>query len=419
MDPLERELRDLLTSDRRDLPASLVPLDRVHAGASRRRRNRAAVASAATAVAVLAVAGTAAGAGFLPDDKAPVADSTPTVSRSIVPAPVPTSTAPDSTIDAPSGPAWGAARVTSVTATSTRTFVVLGELGDTGACRPPDCVRLAETHDGGRTFSALPIPDDARGAVEGSDADSATSVRFGSAQDGWLFGGGMWSTHDGGHSWVRTDMPGRVTRVEAAAGSAWALVATGADQERLLLFRTDVGLDDWQQVPDVQVTGPADLAVHGDQVVVMGAQQSRLWVGGPHGFAEHDSPCPGATFARLSSVGSVWATCGTGTSAALEVSTDGITWSAVPVSQANGALPNSVAVGARSLRQAIVSLGPEEPLSRLSTDGTDNPVPDPPTTGVATTYLGFTTPDVGYAIVGTRLWRTDDGGDTWTLAQIS
>jgi len=68
MDPLERELRDLLTSDRRDLPVSLLPLDRVHAGASRRRRRRAAVASAATAVAVLAVAGTAAGAGFLRDE---------------------------------------------------------------------------------------------------------------------------------------------------------------------------------------------------------------------------------------------------------------------------------------------------------------------------------------------------------------
>ena len=105
MDPLERELRDLLTSDRRDLPASLVPLDRVHAGASRRRRRRAAVASVATAVVVLAVAGTAAGAGFLRGDQAPVAYSTPTISHSNVPAPVPTSTAPATAI-APSGPAW-------------------------------------------------------------------------------------------------------------------------------------------------------------------------------------------------------------------------------------------------------------------------------------------------------------------------
>jgi hypothetical protein len=417
MDPLERELRDLLTSDRRDLPASLVPLDRVHAGASRRRRRRAAAASAVTAVAVLAVAGTAAGAGFLRGDEAPAADSTPTVSRSIVPAPVPTSTAP-ATVIAPSGPAWGGARVTSVTATSTRTFVVLGELGDTGACTPPDCVRLAETHDGGRTFSALSVPDDARGAVDGSDADSATGVRFGSAQDGWLFGGGLWSTHDGGHSWARVDVPGRVIRIEAAAGNAWALVASGADQERLLLFRTEVGVDDWQQVPYVRVVGPADLAVHGDQVVVMGAQQSRLWVGGTDGFADHDSPCPGATSARLSSVGSVWATCGTGMSATLEVSSDGIDWSAVPVSQANGALPNSVAVGARTSREAIVSLGPEEPLSRLSTDGTAIAVPDPPTAGVDTSYLGFTTPDVGYAIVGTRLWRTVDGGGTWSLLRV-
>jgi hypothetical protein len=415
MDPLERELRDLLTSDRRDLPASLVPLDRVHAGASRRRRRRAAVASAATAVVVLAGAGTAAGTGFLRGDGSPVADSTPTVSHSIVPAPAPTSTAPATAI-APSGPAWDGARVTSVTATSTRTFVVLGELGDTGACNPPKCVRLAETHDGGRTFSALPVPYDARGAVDGRDVDSATGVRFGSAQDGWLFGGGLWSTHDGGHSWARVATPGRVSRLEAASGTAWALVPTRDDG--MTLWRSPVGTDDWTQVTEVSVTGPADLAVQGDRVVVVGAQQPRMWVGGTDGFTAHDSPCPGATSARLSSVGSFWATCGTGMSAVLAVSGNGIDWSAVPVSQTNGAMPNSVAVGARTSREAIVSLGPEEPLTRLSTDGTTNAVHDPPTAGVATTYIGFTTPDVGYAIVGTRLWRTDDGGGTWTPVRV-
>jgi hypothetical protein len=416
MDPLERELRDLLTSDRRDLPASLVPLDRVHAGASRRRRRRAAVASAATAVAVLAVAGTAAGTGFLLDDKAPVADSTPTVSRSIVPAPVPTSTAPDTTINAPSGPAWGGARVTSVTATSTRTFVVLGELGDTGACRPPDCLRLVETHDGGRTFAALPIPDDARGAVDGSDADSATGVRFGGSQDGWLFGGGLWSTHDGGHSWARVATPGRVSRLEAAAGTAWALVPTR--DNAMTLWRSPVGTDDWTQATQVSVTGPADLAVQGDRVVVVGAQDAQSWVGGAGGFAEHASPCAGSLQTQLSTVGAFWVKCVTGSLAHLAVSPDGATWSDVAIDSRNGAVPNSAALGARTDGEALVGQGVDPPLARVSADGTLTPLTSLPT-GQQASYVGFTTPSIGYAIVGADLWRTEDGGDTWRQLQIS
>jgi photosystem II stability/assembly factor-like uncharacterized protein len=415
MDPLERELRDLLTSDRHNLPASLVALDRVHAGASRRRRRRATVASAATAVVVLAVAGTAAGTGFLRGDETPAADSSPTVSRGIATAPEPTSTAPATAI-APAGPAWDGARVISVTATSTRTFVVLGELGDTGACTPPDCVRLAETHDGGRTFAALPVPDDARGAVDPASADSATGVRFGSAQDGWLFGGGLWSTHDGGHTWARVATPGRVARLEAAAGTAWALVPTRDDA--MTLWRTPVGTDDWTQVTDVSVTGPADLAVHGDRVVVVGAQDAQSWAGGPGGFAKHASPCAGSLQAELSAVGSFWVKCETGTLARLAVSPDGATWSDVVIDSRNGAVPNSAALGARTDTEALVGQGVDPPLARVFTDSKLIALASLPS-GQQASYVGFTTPSIGYTILGTDLWRTDDGGDTWARMQIS
>ena len=412
MDPLERELRDLLTSDRRELPASLVPLDRVHAGAIRRRRRRAAVASAAAAVVVLAVAGTAAGAGPLRGHETPVADSTPTVSRGIATAPEPTSTAPAT---APSGPAWDGARVTSVTATSTRTFVVLGELGDTGACTPPDCVRLAETHDGGRTFAALPVPDDARGAVDARSADSATGVRFGSAQDGWLFGGGLWSTHDGGHTWARVATPGRVARLEAAAGTAWALVPTRDDA--MTLWSSPVGTDGWTQVAGVSVTGPADLAVHGDRVVVVGAQDAQSWVGGPGAFARHPSPCAGSLQAELSAVGAFWVKCVTGTLAQLAVSPDGATWSDVVLDSRNGAVPNSAALGAQTDTEALVGQGVDPPLGRVSADGALTPLTSLPAGGQAS-YVGFTTPSIGYTILGSNLWRTEDGGNTWRKLAI-
>ena len=418
MDPLERELRDLLTSDRRDLPASLVPLDRVHAGASRRRRRRAAVASAATAVVVLAVAGTAAGAGFLRGDETPVADSSPTVSRGIATAPEPTSTAPATAV-APSGPAWDGARVTSITATSTRTIVVLGAVGDMDSCSKADCLRLAETHDGGDTFSSLPVPDDAQGLAVVPDRDTATEVRFGSAQDGWLFGDGLWSTHDGGHSWSRVSTPGRVNRLAAAAGTAWALVPSGRGQNTQQLWRSAVGTDDWSRVPYVSVAGPGDLAVQGDRVVVVGTAGSPVWVGDPDGFRAHPGPCADALQADLSAVSTFWVKCVTGTLAHVAVSPDGASWTDVPIKSDNGAVPNSAALGARTDHEALVGLGVDPVLARVSADGTVTPLPDlPPRDGAQAQYVGFTTPDVGYAILVSGLYRTDDGGSTWRKLAI-
>jgi poly(3-hydroxybutyrate) depolymerase len=81
-------------------------------------------------------------------------------------------------------------------------------------------------------------------------------------------------------------------------------------------------------------------------------------------------------------------------------------------------LPNSVAVGARSTGEAVVAI-PQQSLSRLSTRGRLTPVATPPTGGQVG-YLGFTTRDVGYAIVDAKgLWRTDDGAETWRQLDIS
>jgi hypothetical protein len=65
-----------------------------------------------------------------------------------------------------------------------------------------------------------------------------------------------------------------------------------------------------------------------------------------------------------------------------------------------------------------VVLSPEEPLTTLSADGSLRPVRTPPVTGSAVSYLGFTNRDIGYAVVGDGLWRTDDGGDTWRQLSI-
>lgn len=416
LDPLERELRDLLTDERLALPTHLVGLDRVRAGVTRRRRRRAAVTAAAAVLVTGAVAGSATLAhGIYLDTETPAASSSgPTRGTESTPTPDTSASAVEPVVP---GPAWGDAHVLSVTATSTRTVVALGQLSR--ACAPT-CLRLAETHDGGRTWSAMPLPEGASAvdAADGSGAATADSVRFGSATDGWVYGGGLWATHDGGYSWGRLALPGRVSDLEAASRRAWALVDTGNGDHQQLWTAT-VSDDDWQRVADVEVTGPAGLAVQGTRVVVLGNGQSPAWTNVSGRFERVPNPCAGSVESRLSGSGSLWATCVTGTAAYLTTSTDGgATWTTVPTDPSRGSLPNSVVVGSRSASDAIVWLG-DTGLAHLSADGTLTPVKD---IGTGISWLGFTDPKVGYAVtccsIGT-LARTDDGGDTWQVLDIT
>lgn len=425
-DPLERGLRDLLTDDRLALPPHLVDVAALHTGAARRRRRRAAAAVTAgvTGVLLLGLAGAGLGLGRGGAEDAPPAQPPNGPAPTSAPATgAPTvSAAPDpGTSRGPSGAApayaWGAARPVSVTATSTDTVVVLGLGGGTGRCPAAGCPRLAVSRDGGRTFTALPVPSPGAGGESPGwpGSRSATGVRFGSGQDGWLFGGGLWSTHDAGATWRAVLMPGPVSRLEAAAGTAWALVGSGRNET---LWSSPVASDDWRPVPGVRVSGPADLAVQGERVLVLGAGRSPGWSNTSGSFARVTNPCVGSLEVRLSWSTSRWATCVTGTAAYLATSGDGRSWTTVAPDSGQGALPNSVTVGARTLDEAVVGFDPEQPLVRLSSDGSLTSVRRVPATGLAVGYVGFTTPAVGYATVGDQLWRTDDGAQTWTRLDV-
>ena len=413
MDQLERNLRDVLSSDRRALDPSLVSLERIHARATRRHRRRVALTASATGLTVLAAAGVGfAIGGQSGDDRlGPLGTSSPTGQVSQSPEPSSSPSAPSAS-PAVTGPAWDGARVISMTATSTRTIVVLGANGDTGTCTPPDCIRLAQSHDGGQTWEALPIPSNAI-AID-DKTQSATQVRFGSASDGWVFGGGLWATHDGGYAWDPITMPGKVRRLEAAAGTAWALIATGGEPTEQL-WSTPVGSDDWQPVSDVTITGPGDLAVQGKRVTVLGASDSPAWSNVSGNFKKVTNPCVSSLQVELSASGGLWAKCETGTSAYLATSPDGTAWTDVQFDTGGGAPPNSMVVGARSPSEALLWLGNGgTPLSHLTSSGTLTPVASP---GTGITWMGFTTKDIGYAITCCSiqtLLRTDDGGDTWT-----
>jgi hypothetical protein len=204
-----------------------------------------------------------------------------------------------------------------------------------------------------------------------------------------------------------------VVRLEAAAGTAWALVESGTGSEQL--WSSPVGSDAWKRVAGVSVTAPGDLSVQGKQVVVAGAQDSTTWSNVSGTFAKTASPCPGAVQVSLSGFDGVWAACATGNAGHLAYSTDTTHWSDVPLDLGQGALPNSLVVGAGAHQRATVGLPGNPGLVTL--DAATGKVLHQGQAGTGWSFVGFTDASVGYAIsagAGTgQLLRTDDGGASW------
>lgn len=78
-------------------------------------------------------------------------------------------------------------------------------------------------------------------------------VRFADPDNGWVFGPGLWVTHDGGASWRQLSTHSQmVTSLEAADGRA---VAVFAGSTTFQVYTSVVGSDTWQAVPGA--SGPA------------------------------------------------------------------------------------------------------------------------------------------------------------------
>jgi photosystem II stability/assembly factor-like uncharacterized protein len=98
-------------------------------------------------------------------------------------------------------------------------------------------------------------------------------IRFANAEDGWTFGGALYATHDGGHSWTRLHPPGVVTDVEASGGRAYAVITAcntaGQGCEWGRIYTATVGSDRFRPVPGLPRFGrpggafSATLALHG------------------------------------------------------------------------------------------------------------------------------------------------------------
>ena len=251
-----------------------------------------------------------------------------------------TSTAPGTTTStqAAAAPGLTAFDPFSFTALSLQMWWLLGSIPCDTAQRCPELLR---TTDGGADFEQLAAPD--FGWVPNGSMDSG--LRFADASHGWLFGPGLWSTDDGGSTWVQQHVAGTVTDVEAADGEAYALVCTtgAASCSTMELLRTAVSGGGWSPVNlPAPLFGGSDLAVRGDEVFIMngtgdqqGDQGSSLLVStdGGRTFSVEQSECTpgldGHVQPAIAGGGVLWESCPTGMEAQGKQSDDyGETWHA-------------------------------------------------------------------------------------------
>jgi hypothetical protein len=324
-----------------------------------------------------------------------------------------------------------------------------------GDCGGPTCpsVSLLTSADRGQTWTAV-NPPPARwdvGAAEQSldqtAADTAFSVRFANGNDGYAFGGGLWSTHDGARTWQKVQAPNGaiVDALEVANGVAHAVIA-GNDGFHVMTSPADH--DDWRPAPIVipYGAGPvpsvqlvlnhnAGWILENDRTVVGGA---RL-VNGT--WSTWTPPCVdggGPATLAASNATDVWAVCNEGIWGGPNPpvtrayhSTDG----GGSFTVASGHLPSPTTDAV----QVLATPGPTTVVAgstsssglalRASFDGgtTWSVVWTGPSAD-QWAELGFTTKDQGVAVVSTTagngagagaMLLTDDGGHSWSAVSFA
>src|SRR5690242_17391928 len=188
-------------------------------------------------------------------------------------------------------------------------------LGAAGCRQVRACqARLATTTDAGAYWRFTGAPDVRLFNAAGNTLTQASKVRdvvFASRRTGWLYGPGLWATHDGGATWRKITLGGDivpsqgggVVAMAAAAGTAYAVVAPdpfhGKPAE---LYASPAGQDAWARV-GTMTGGPswASLAVAG--TAAWFGTSAGLWATAD-GVHWHQDPvaCPASDIGGLGSI---------------------------------------------------------------------------------------------------------------------
>jgi hypothetical protein len=300
---------------------------------------------------------------------------------------------------------------------------------------------IMRTTDAGADFTALGIsgavvPDMAAAARGPQPLPTVSGIRFADANHGWVFGDVTLETNDDGATWsTAAGLPGNVVDLAAAGGTAWAVVQTNTSSgPTFALYRGSYAEKpsptEWRQVSlTVQMAdNPPNLAVQGSTVDMLaddgidGDADELVTLSTTGAPTYRVGPCMTNLTAHLSaapSPGVLWATCDSGHQEALLVTVDnGAHWT--PVGGINESAGAPVAGISSTLAVAGATTGP---LELLTASGGVTMLHDASPQVASFGAVTFVTPKVGFALAdfaddATQLWRTTDGGQTWSIVNF-
>ncbi|MHB1733284.1 MAG: DUF4232 domain-containing protein [Ferrimicrobium acidiphilum] len=325
----------------------------------------------------------------------------------------------------------------SFTAISANQFWVLGTIK---GCTTGSCLTILHTTDGGAHFTKISYP---HGQFPGFNP----SLRFVTAQDGYAFSissGSLWFTTNGGASWQQSRAGGQsFTTLSFTTSDGYAYALRGSGGYKDTFMRSPIGTNSWTTLPlptsqTSQVNAPFTITVRGPSlwITTSGGQTAYSSDFGNH-FTQLTNPCGTSREALLkaSSQSVTWLDCAGAMSSQVYRSTDaGRHWSVVSHTQGTFNIPAIVAPV--STTTAYLARGNTQIVRTTNGGASFSPV----ASGVAPqgsywAWIGFTTPQVGSALMGTQqgfyqqegslphstyaykrvyqLWRTTDGGNIW------
>jgi BNR/Asp-box repeat len=266
-DPIEA----WLSADVEPLPPRPGTFERVNRRARRRKAGRAISTAAGAAVVVAAAA-------ILPQVAGGLLSGSPTQPSKVGPRASATSQQAGATIQAPrasgaalgghgpallgagTGPAPAAGfRPTSVTFVTGSLGAVLGQAG---SCGTGPCTVMAGTSDHGGSWSKVGAPP----APPPGAPSGVSQIRFLGPLNGWAYGPALYATHDGGRTWRRFTVRGRVIDLSAAGSRAFAVIGTrcaasgsdfAASCSRFVTYSAAARSDRWHAVAGATGVGPA------------------------------------------------------------------------------------------------------------------------------------------------------------------
>ncbi len=135
-----------------------------------------------------------------------------------------------------------------------------------GASGCQSCAGLDVTDDGGAIWRPLPAPPVPLGLYSQA-ANAVTDVYFADQNEGFLFGPGLETTHDGGQTWSRAELPA-VTQLTGSDGYVFALSENASDTGASL-WRTTAGSNTWSPLAMPQTSGGFELAAQGSTLLLL------------------------------------------------------------------------------------------------------------------------------------------------------